>query len=571
MHQDTKVCRTEEAVISLSPAQKRQPHVIVPVILVAAVMMLAGVALSPFAASEESEDDMPEIRGEVAFANFFGGSGTDFFYTVTATSDGGFVAAGYSAAASFGNGDWTDVTGHGNTDAIIVKFDIDGNIVWKKHFGGSNTDYFYAVTATPDGGFVAVGASGSFGNGDWTGVTGRGNQDATIVKFDADGNIVWKKNFGGSALDRFNAVTATPDGGFVAAGTSEAASFGNGDWVGVTGRGNNDAIIVKFDNDGNTIWKKNFGGSGDDHFKAVTATSDGGFVAAGYSSLPSFGNGDWTGVTGRGGSDAIIVKFDNDGNTIWMKHFGGSAPDYFNAVTATPDGGFVAAGYSSTDSFGNGDWIDVTGRGGQDAIIVKFDADGNVVWKKNFGGSDGDYFNAVTATPDGGFVAAGYSLPTSFGNGDWTDPKRFMARGGQDAIIVKFDADGNVIWKKHFGGSSADYFNAVTATTDGGFVVVGDSNTSSFGTGDWTGVTGRGSTDAIIVKYTEVVDENGGDGCDCAEPQDNETSLIAAGITIGGSVFATLSALALGTSRHPYALLCIGLGFILILTGVFIL
>jgi hypothetical protein len=66
---------------------------------------------------------------------------------------------------------------------------------------------------------------------------------------------------------------------------------------------------VKFKANGEVVWKKNFGGSGHDHFNSVTATTDGGIVAVGYSASGSFGNGDWTGVTGKGGNDAIIVKF----------------------------------------------------------------------------------------------------------------------------------------------------------------------------------------------------------------------------------------------------------------------
>jgi len=445
---------------------------------------------------------------DINFSIPFGGSNTDTFRAVAATTDGGFVAAGHSWSSSFGNGDWTGFTSRGGlSDAIIVKFDADGNIVWKNNFGGSDEDRFNAVAETSDGGFVAVGYSfsSSFGNGDWVGVTGRGNNDAIIVKFDIDGNVVWKKNFGGSAPDYFYAVTATSDGGSVAAGNSHTNSIGNGDWAGVTGRGDDDAIIVKFDADGNVVWKTPFGGSANDYFYAVTATTDGGFVAAGHSWSSSFGTGDWIGVTGRGSTDAIIVKFDSDGNIVWKNYFGGSSVNSFYAVTATTDGGFVAIGVSFSGSFGNGDWTGVTGRGDNDAIIVKFDSDGNIVWKKNFGGIDNDQFLAVTATTDGGSVAAGYSSAASFGTGDWTG---VTGRGYVDAIIVKFDIDGNVVWKKNFGGSSADWFYAVAATTDGSVVAVGDSAAASFGTGDWTGVTGRGGTDAIIVKFSETRNNN---------------------------------------------------------------
>ena len=120
--------------------------------------------------------------------------------------------------------------------------------------------------------------------------------------------------------------------------------------------------------------------------------------------------------------------------------------------------------------------------------------------KKNFGGSDVDYYQSVTAVSDG-VVAAGYSYPSSFGTGDWAG---VAGKGNYDAILVKYDNNGDVVWKKNFGGSDDDYFYSVTAVSDG-IVAAGYSNPSSFGTGDWAGVAGKGSVDAILVKYSMPV------------------------------------------------------------------
>ncbi|MCL2596543.1 MAG: hypothetical protein FWD66_02545 [Paludibacter sp.] len=346
---------------------------------------------------------------DVQWEKNFGGSNDDGYYSVTAVSDG-VVAAGYSYESSFGTGDWAGVAGKGYIDAILVKYDNNGNVVWKKNFGGSYFDYYYSVTAVSDG-IVAAGYSnvGSFGTGDWAGVAGKGADDAILVKYDNNGNVIWKKNFGGSDEDCYYSVTAVSDG-VVAVGYSYPSSFGNGDWTGVAGKG--DAIIVKYDNNGNVLWKKNFGGSGGDYYTSVTAVSDG-IIAAGWSS--GFGTGDWAGVAGKGSDDAILVKYNNNGNVLWKKNFGDSGNDYYNSITAVSDG-IVAAGWSS--SFGTGDWVGVTGKGNEDAILVKYDNNGNVVWKKNFGGSSIDDYYSVTAVSDG-VVAAGYSGDGSFGTGDW--------------------------------------------------------------------------------------------------------------------------------------------------------
>ena len=253
--------------------------------------------------------------------------------------------------------------------AVVSVRGADGDVVYRKNFGGSGTDIYYSVAEIP-GGFVAVGYSenSSFGNGDWSGVTGKGGYDAIIVKYDDNGDMVWAKNFGGSGHDCFNSVTPVP-GGFVAVGYSGNGSFGNGDWSGVTGKGGNDAIIVKYDNNGDVLWAKNFGGADGDYFRSVTA-APGGFTAAGYSEEGSFGNGDWSGVNGKGDSDAIAVKYDGDGNITGKRSFGGSGSDAYQSVTAV-SGGFVTAGESASGSFGNGDWSGVNGKGSNDAFVTK--------------------------------------------------------------------------------------------------------------------------------------------------------------------------------------------------------
>ena len=446
-------------------------------------------------------------QSDLVWKKNFGGSGLDWYTSVAVVSDG-FVAVGSSDPESFNTGDWEGVTGNGNggIDAIIVKYDNSGDVIWRKYFGGSggiyygvrNHDRFYSVTTVSDG-IVAVGYSEefSFNTGDWEGITGKGYDDAIIVKFDYEGNVIWKKNFGGLGGDYFYAVAAVSDG-VVAVGNSDHWSFGNGDWEGVTGKSYvDDAIIVKYDNSGDVVWKKNFGGSSGNYYFGVIAVPDG-IVAVGNSDLYSFDSGDWEDVMGKGKKDAIIVKYDNDGSVVWKKNFGGDDWDAYGSVVAVSDG-IIAVGLSGENSFYTGDWEGVAEKGLDDAIIVKYNNSGDVVWKKNFGGRHQDNFYSIKAVSDG-VVAVGYSYPLSFGNGDWTG---ISGKGKQDAIIAQYDNKGNLIWKKNFGGSGNDCYYSVAVVSDD-IVAVGCSYFDSFGFNDWTGVTGYGDHDAIIVKYGEL-------------------------------------------------------------------
>ena len=425
----------------------------------------------------------------VQWKKHFGGDNRDYYYAATEVPDG-IVAVGSSYFTNMGTGDWDGITGKGGEDAIIVKYSKSGNLIWKTHFGGLSNDFFYGVITVPDG-VVAVGEtwSSSTNSGDWTEDTGKGG--AAIVKFDLNGSVVWKKRFGG---DKFNSIVAVSDG-LVAVGFARESDFGSGDWENIPGNGGEDAIIVKFNSNGEMVWRKCFGGSGNDHFNSVTAVFDG-VVATGYSSESSFGAGDWEGVTGKGGNDAIIVKYDNNGIMVWKNHFGGSDHDKFLGVTTISDG-VVAVGYSYERSFGNGDWTGTNKKGMEDAIIVKYYNNGNLAWKKNFGHPSGEnWFYDVTTLSDG-IAAAGYTYYP--GGGDWGNIEE---RGEDDAAIVKFNNSGNVVWKSHFGGWGDDRFHGVTAVSDGIVAVGYSENLSFYNDGDWEGVDGRGDDDAIIVKFT---------------------------------------------------------------------
>ena len=442
-----------------------------PVIIIAAAIMVMVAALP--LVSTDTTGQGPGT--DALWKDNFGGVYGNYFMGVTATSDGGFVAAGYSYADSFGNGDWSGVTGYGNDDATIVKYDSNGVVQWRKNYGGPQADSFQEVTETNDGGFVAVGYYA--------------RSDAIIVKYDSDGNLLWDKSFGGSGTDSFVGVTETFDNGLVAVGNSN--TFGNGDWSGYTGNGGQDGIIVKYDSGGDLQWKKSFGGSNFDYLLKVTETSDGDIVAVGASVVIG---GDWLGVTGKGGLDATVVRFDSSGNLLWNKNFGGPGANDFENVTATSDGGVVAVGRSTT--FGGGDWPDIIGNGYEEAIIVKYDSGGNMLWKKTFGGPENDIFYDVMETSDGDIIAVGYS--EAFDNDLWSG---VPGNGAEDAIVVKYDGSGNLLWKKNFGGSSSDVFQSVTGTQDGGFVAVGYSEVLN--DGDWSGFDGKGYIDAIIVKFRE--------------------------------------------------------------------
>jgi hypothetical protein len=326
----------------------------------------------------------------------FGGSGNDYCESVVATSDGGYLLAGYSHSGA--EGDKSEAT-RGSSDYWAVKINADGAEVWDKRFGGSGTDECNAVVATSDGGYLLAGRSISAPDGDKS-EGSRGGYDYWAVKINASGAKVWDKRFGGSGVDDCQSVIATSDGGYLLAGRSLSGADGD---KSEASRGNWDYWAVKISASGAKVWDKRFGGSGIDLGKSVVATTDGGYLLAGQH---KDGDGGDKSEETRGGDDYWAVKINATGGKVWDKRFGGSSYDKLESVVATSDGGYLLAGRSLSGA--DGDKSEGT-RGVYDYWAVKINASGAKVWDKRFGGSGGDICQSVIATSDGGYLLAGYS------------------------------------------------------------------------------------------------------------------------------------------------------------------
>jgi len=420
------------------------------------VLLLFSVALIATAALAQ-----PVLRGQ----RTYGGSNTDLLYQMCFSKDGGLVLAGSSSSGISGN---KTTAGKGSADYWIIKLGKIGKKKWESTIGGSDSDSLTDIKATTDGGYILAGWSISPASGDKTeGLKGNGG-DYWVVKVDKLGNIQWNKTIGGSEDDDAQSVIQTADGGYLVAGNSMSGISGDKTGKNINGGpflwNTYDIWLVKLDKNGNIQWDKTIGGTADEGWiyhiydphqgsnrrrLVCKAAPDGGYVIGTSSNSNISGNK--TENSYGGTPDYWVVKTDANGNVLWDKTIGGSGEDYLSALDIATDGSILAGGYSWSDASGD----KTQGKRSSDYWIVKLSSAGAILWDKTIGGGAIDILQEIQHTSDGGFILAGNS--TSGKSYDKTDHHL----GENDYWIVKINSTGAIEWNRTFGGSGNDVPYAV--------------------------------------------------------------------------------------------------------------
>jgi hypothetical protein len=348
--------------------------------------------------------------------------------------NGGLLLAGFSNAKGT----------NGGFDFVLKKTDLFGNIQWEKFYGSTNDERGYVVKQVP-GGMIYGGAMLSANYDD---LRNTGGWDGLLLKLDSSGNILWKKNYGGSEGDSIRDVIHTNDNGFIFCGYTFSESYENH-------HGGKDFWIVKTDHNGEIQWEKVLGGSQYDMAYSVVQTRDNHYVVAGYSFST---NGDLSGMENHGNGDYWIIKLDYYGNIVWSKLYGGSGWEEVRQVIETRDRGFLLAGVASSK---NGDVKDSKGR--WDAWLVKLDRNGDLEWEKTYGGSSYDKAFSVQQLSDRGFVVAGM---TKSNDGDVENHY-----GDSDVWVFRTDKNGGLMWEHTIGGKESESAEKVLRLKDGRYAV----------------------------------------------------------------------------------------------------
>jgi PKD repeat protein len=262
--------------------------------------------------------------GAVDWQHTYGGTGTDTVSDIRETFDGLKASTGYIAVGQ------TTSFGAGGYDVWVVKLDTQGAIEWEKSYGAGSDEFGRSVQPTPDGGFIVVGDTQSFG---------AGSRDVWVLKLSSTGTVEWEKTIGGAGSETPYAVQVADDDGYVIGATT--ASFVSG----VDDDG--DFWVMKLNAAGVLVWQYTYGGTEDESLRDLEKTVDGGYVMTGWTY--SYGEPFYSSVY----NSAWVVKIDGAGMTDWQKVYSYpyedsgeiiNAPDWAYAVVQTADGGYAVSG-----------------------------------------------------------------------------------------------------------------------------------------------------------------------------------------------------------------------------------
>ena len=358
-------------------------------------------------------------------SRYEGDFGRDFARAVTPGPEGSVVVIGESTGVEDGY------------DYATVKYDANGNELWVARYNGpaGSDDYATSVAVDGDGNVYVTGYSFGVGTG-W---------DYTTIKYDENGNELWVARYNGA--DEFSGdfarkIAVDSAGNVYVTGESEENRSEN----------NGDITTIKYDADGNELWVAHYNGPGSDH----DAASGLGIEGTGSVYVSGYSAGSGT------DDDYVTIKYDADGNELWVRRYDGPANSLDRPASLALDG------------MGN---PCVTGRSiglgtAYDYATVKYDPDGNQLWVRRYNGPDSldDQAHCLAVDGAGNVYVSGES-------------EKAVSNGNIDYATVKYDPDGNEMWVALYTGPSDGLERAVSITVDlAGTVHVTGLDSSHYGT-----------------------------------------------------------------------------------------
>lgn len=331
------------------------------------------------------------------------------------------------------------VSGTTGSDLFLSRLSANGNVDFTLQRGGAGNDQGTGV-ALVGSGLVFVG-----GHTDSATVDGQaslGVRDGLILRYDVSGNWEETTRFGSNSIDQV----------FALAGNAThllAAGMTGGAFDGQSNSGGHDAFLSKRDSNGAAVWTRMLGNAHDVIARGVA------FDALGNSYLAGSTPGSFSGFSNAGWNDFFVARYDSAGNQTLLQQFGTDGLDAACDVAADGDGNIYLVGSSGPFNLLMPNF---------DAVLMKLDSAGSVLWTRSLGGTANDESYAL-GLDDAGHVWIGGGARSSMGD--------HINAGGNDAFVAKYDSEGNLVGTIFLATSANEYITGLEIGPDGAAYVAG--------------------------------------------------------------------------------------------------
>lgn len=363
-----------------------------------------------------------------------------------------------------------------------------GKPLWTAHLGGPQADVGYALATDKEGNVVLVGFYQGTANLGGVPMTSAGQVDFFVAKYDTAGNAMWVRPFGGPGNDMATGVAIDLSGNVYVAGASDGALTIGGSSFGANGA--TGTFLFSLDPLGNVLSAKAYGGDSYGTLVEVAVSANGTIGLCGsYQGTIDLGGGPLTAAAGS--YAGFVAEFDGGGNLSFANALGTDSTTVAQGLAFKSDESVAVVGsFSGTGQFGS---TTLTSVGQNDVFVASFDASGNPLWAKSWGGITNDDGRGIAYDATGNLVVTGgFSSTVDFGGGAVT------SKGGLDAFVMKLNSSHALAWVQTFGGTLTD--EAVSAAIDAsGDLLVGGLFEVAMSIGGQT-LTSAGDKDIFAVK-----------------------------------------------------------------------
>jgi hypothetical protein len=456
------------------------------------------------------------------WADGFGGTLNDRGNAVVTDGLGNSYSTGsFQVAVDFDPGiGFHSIISNGDLDVFISKLDPQGNFLWAKRIGGSNTDEGMAIACDQSGNIYVTGHFQGIVDldpgPDTADFTSSGNYDIFLIKLNSVGQLIWARQMGGGSIDDPAAIALDANANIYLTGYfSNSADF-NPDPVQtftLTSAGGQDIFISKIDSSGNFIWAGNMGGTSSERGLSVATDISGNVFATGYfSNTADFDPGNNVfNLTSNGSTDIFIVKLDNAGNFVWADGIGRTSGDRGLSITVDAAGNVYTTGYFSGtvdfDPSGSTSYT-MTSTGVNDGFIYKLSNGNTFLWAKAFAASVGAIAsgNCIISDPVNGnvYVSGGFNSSVNLDPG--VSGFTLIVNGIDDIFYAGYDSSGSFSWALSVGGSNSDASGTIYQSAAGNIYVSGTFHSSSiaFGTTTLNNTVSTGFPEIFIAKLDNL-------------------------------------------------------------------